>query len=258
MTITAVIEKRSLPLFHGKEYSSDSEGDGPGLDKATFLEVWPFVSMWIKQNKRADSLRLANAWGRECDEQLLLKAFARLIMWKYRESDDDGPQFDQDGVENPYQGWDDYQPSYPRVALDLRVEFNNRQDMILPTDDQYSASEDEDAELELVLENWPDYFQRGYGPLPPGYEPPSNLQHGREYSSDEDGDGPSLNKITFLQAWPFIATWIKQNRRWGNLRVAYAMCRAQDMHLMQVAFIRLDNERYSERDEEVSDPEDLG
>jgi hypothetical protein len=92
--------------------------------------------MWIKQNNRADSLRLANAWGGECDEQLLLKAFARLFMWTYRENDDDDddPQVDEDGVENPYRGWDDYQPSYPTATFFSRVEINNRETTVAGPD----------------------------------------------------------------------------------------------------------------------------
>ena len=44
------------------------------------------------------------------------------------------------------------------------------------------------------------------------YEPPDVLQHGRECSSHEEGDGPSLDKALFLEAWPYVATWIKQKK----------------------------------------------
>ena len=184
---TDVIEKSSLPLFHGKEYSSDSEGDGPGVDKATFFEVWPLVSLWIKQNNRAQRVYLANAWGNECDEQLLLKAFARLYMWRYRDRDeDDEPQFDEDGVEIPYPGWTDYQPSFTVPTFLTRAETNIREIENRLADDRSSEAADEDSELssideelELVHEDRFDYFQRGYGPMPPSTEPPSSTAWSR-------------------------------------------------------------------------------
>ena len=79
-----VIEKRDLPLSHGSKYSSDSEGDGPSLETTTFFEAWPFISSWIKQHRRKRNLQLAEAWGREYDEQLLIKPFARLYNWRKR------------------------------------------------------------------------------------------------------------------------------------------------------------------------------
>ena len=148
---------------------------------------------------------------------LMQVAFMRLHLMKVAQRGGFGDNFrfrDQEvsDPEDPYRGWDDYQPSYPTATFFSRVEINNRETTSPLADDHSSAPADEDsglssadAELELVHEDWTDYFQRGYGPMRPGYEPPSNLQHGREYSSDEDGDGPSLNKITFLQAWPFYS-----------------------------------------------------
>jgi hypothetical protein len=53
---TKEIINRSLPLFHGKKYSSDSEGDGPGVEKNTFMKVWPLVSLWIKTEQQGEKL----------------------------------------------------------------------------------------------------------------------------------------------------------------------------------------------------------
>ena len=98
------------------------------------------------------------------------------------------------------------------------------------------------------------------------YEPSDVLQHGRKYSSDEDGDGPSLDKAIFLGAWPYIATWIRQNRRAGNLSVAHYMCAAQYLYILKVAFMRLHFKKMAQRegfgdnlrffDEGILNPED--
>ena len=103
-----VIEKRDSPLFHGSEYSSDSAGDGPSLEATTFFEAWPFISNWIKQNRRAHNLQLAEAWGRESDEHLLIKAFARLYNWRWREDTVGRPEQDAESAENQYRGWEDW------------------------------------------------------------------------------------------------------------------------------------------------------
>ena len=79
------------------------------------------------------------------------------------------------------------------------------------------------------------------------YEPPDVLQHGREYSSDEEGDGPSVDKDIFLEVWPYIATWIRQNRRAGNLSVAHDMCAAQYLYILKVAFMRLHFKKIAQR-----------
>ena len=93
------------------------------------------------------------------------------------------------------------------------------------------------------------------------YEPPDVLQHGREYSSDEEGDGPSVDKKIFLESRPLVAAWIKQNRRAKNLKVAEEMCRKQYMHLLQVAFLRQHLMKVVQMqgptDEEAASPEDL-
>ena len=44
-------------------------------------------------------------------------------LWKYRESDEDDPQFDEDGVENPYPGWTDYRPSFTVPTFLTRAEI---------------------------------------------------------------------------------------------------------------------------------------
>ncbi len=86
------------------------------------------------------------------------------------------------------------------------------------------------------------------------------MQHGRKYSSDEDGDGPSLDKKIVLESWPLVAAWIKQKRRAKNLKVADEMCRKQYMHLLQVAFLRLHLMKVVQMqgptDEEAADPAD--
>ena len=71
---TRVIAKRSWPLFHGKNYGSDSEGDGPDISKDFFMEVWKVKSQWIKRYNQEKRIYLAKAWGSECDEALRLKA----------------------------------------------------------------------------------------------------------------------------------------------------------------------------------------
>jgi hypothetical protein len=86
------------------------------------------------------------------------------------------------------------------------------------------------------------------------------LLHGKEWSSDEDGDGPSLSKMIFLEAWPYVADWIKSNRKAGNLRIAYRMCRMQREHPLQVAFWRLHlvriRQTHGHGDGEVQNPND--
>ena len=67
-----------------------------------------------------------------------------------------------------------------------------------PTSDQgtladFVDSYHEGAESEEVDSNASGYIRT----LPFGYEPPEILQHGRAYSSDEDGDGPSGTCIAF-------------------------------------------------------------
>ena len=67
----------------------------------------------------------------------------------------------------------------------------------LPTDDGNSVSSDIDSELQSMYDevdsNASDYIRT----LPFGNDPPDILHHGRAYSSDEDGDGPSKACITF-------------------------------------------------------------
>ena len=70
------------------------------------------------------------------------------------------------------------------------------------------------------------------GMEPPRDEPPSILQHGRAFSSDEDGDGPGLTVDAFFKAWAAYSL------RAGNLRVADAMCRSQYMYFLLAAWMR--------------------
>ena len=45
VVIVSAIEKRNSLLYHGSKYSSDSEGDGPSLEKTTFFCF--ALSTWI-------------------------------------------------------------------------------------------------------------------------------------------------------------------------------------------------------------------
>ena len=90
--------------------------------------------------------------------------------------------------------------------------------------------------------------------------PYAHAAHDKEWSSDDDGDGPSLSKMIFFDAWPYVADWIKSNRKAGNLRIAYRMCRRQREHPLQVAFWILRLERVLQTqglgDGEVQNPND--
>jgi hypothetical protein len=177
-----VIEKRDSPLFHGSEYSSDSEGDGPSLEATTFFEAWPIISNWIKQNRRAHNLQLAEAWGRESDEHLLIKAFARLYNWRWREDTVGRPEHDAESAENQYRGWEDWLQDEGRY-VDPWNEWLEANDTDSDGDDSGLSSMD--AELERDHPNWTGETQprsvaaRLYAI---GYEPPRISHHGREYS----------------------------------------------------------------------------
>ena len=96
--------------------------------------------------------------------------------WRWREDIDNRPEFDQESAENQYRGWEDWLGT------------------IDPDSDGGDSSlSSMDAELDRVHPNWTretrprSVAARLYAI---GYEPPRISHHGREYSSDEDGDGP--------------------------------------------------------------------
>ena len=75
--------------------------------------------------------------------------------------------------------------------------------------------------------------------------PPRDVEHGRKWSSDEDGDGPTMTKVLFFVAWPIVSRWIRENRRAaerikrvGNPIIIREMCALQRNCLLQVALLR--------------------
>ena len=79
------------------------------------------------------------------------------------------------------------------------------------------------------------------------YDPPDVLRHGREYSADSDGDGPSVSKDLFIKAWPPLSSWIQKNRRAGNTRSIYMMCVSQKAFILKIAFMRLHFKRIAQQ-----------
>ena len=95
-------------------------------------------------------------------------------------------------LESPYRGWDRYAQATWETTRLPRF-YGDPEFMHDPL--EYSSETDtglDSSERVLSLQD---------------REPPDVSQHGRQYSSDEDGDGPSLDKATFLDAWQCIATW---------------------------------------------------
>jgi hypothetical protein len=93
-------------------------------------------------------------------------------------------------------------------------------------------------------DRYPSYYRDGasrLGPRPRGLpsNPPRDNMHGREWRSDDSGDGPALCKALFFEAWPLISEWIRINWKCGNFQIALRMCRLQKDYTMRVALLRL-------------------
>ncbi len=160
------------------------------METTTLFEAWPFISSWIKLNRRKHNLQLAEAWGREYDEHLLIKAFAILYNWTWREDLVGRPERDPESEEGQYRDWEDWLQDEGRYVdpWNAWLEANDTD----PEDDDSGLSS-ADAELDREHPNWTGETQprsvaeRLYAM---GYNPPGNSRHGRAYSSHEDGDGP--------------------------------------------------------------------
>jgi hypothetical protein len=232
--------------------------------------------MWTRQNRKASSLKVAHDMGAAQDLYILKIAFVRLHFTKLaqREGHGDERRFfgDQPLVpEDPYRGWDDFfailmdRENLDRMHCEddtyslQSYAWRLRMFRTLPIGGLGTAGRmryvTDFRHTNRLVQAPP----RSYRPpgLPYTYEPPDVLQHGREYSSDEEGDGPGLEKRIFLESWPFVAVWIKQNRRY---MLAEEMCKKQYLHLLRVAFLRIHLMRVVQMqgptDEEAADPED--
>ena len=162
------------------------------------------------------NLRVADAMCRSQYMYFLLAAWMRWRLHRLVNFPED-PDF-------PYRGWDCYAQAIwettrlPRFYDDPEFMHSSSEDS------SETDTGSNNSERTLRLQNC---------------EPPDVSQHGRQYSSDEDGDGPSLEKATFLEAWQSIAMWIRQNRRASSLIVAHDMGAAQYLYILKVAFMRL-------------------
>ena len=94
---------------------------------------------------------MAIAWGREYNEHLLLKAFARFYNWRWRED-----RRDTESEEGQYRGWEDWLQDEGRYR-DPWEEWLEDNDPYPEDDDSGLSSAD--AELDREHPNWTDETQ---------------------------------------------------------------------------------------------------